>query len=79
MVLAACYIGKIGLGMNYYVYEKDDYEFAHVIATNKNITHPYLTKFTDEEEAWDYAEGLSAAAITDDVPLEIDSIINAKK
>lgn len=65
--------------MNYYVYEKDGYEFAHVIATDHDLYHSCLTHFDNEEEAWDYAEELSVAAITDDIPLEIDSLIKAKK
>lgn len=64
--------------MNYYVYEKDGYDFAHVIETGYEISHSALTKFDNEDEAWDYAESLSVSAITDDIPDEIYVLINKR-
>lgn len=61
--------------MKYYVFHKENEEFAYVICTEKEIKKSYLTEFNTEEDAWDYAEGLSGVAVvTDDIPYELKEL-----
>lgn len=60
--------------MKYYVFYNEDEEFAHVICVEQEINNPYLTEFDSEDEAWDYAEALPVAVVTDDIPYDLNML-----